>query len=73
VLQGHSPVSREAAGSSRTMNAEFVSALHHNHRAIGTATQQLVGTEQGAPEQVQTAVSPCTAILPCLMALNMCK
>ena len=56
MLQGQSPVSREAAGSSRAMNAEFVSALHHNRRAVGTAMEQLVGAEEGTSEQAQTAV-----------------
>ncbi|BDA45709.1 hypothetical protein COCOBI_07-4960 [Coccomyxa sp. Obi] len=54
--QSTSPTSRQAGSSSRAMNLAFLSALHHNHRAIGNAMQQLAAAEPGVPEQLQAAV-----------------
>ena len=57
-MQSPSPASREAGSSSRGMNQAFLSALHHNNRAIGDAIQQLTAAEPGMLEQLQAAVTP---------------
>ncbi|CAL8470710.1 g10252 [Coccomyxa elongata] len=63
--QSPSPASREAGSSSRGMNLAFLSALHHNHRAIGNAMQQLTAADPGMPEQLQAAVAELQHLMEC--------